>query len=188
MRDAAGAWETGHRETANLQARINQAQKAHQALLENPPQTGVLDLLKRFDAHALAPAAATATQAIASAENVLEQALDSISVGACSFSAVPDSPADTSAAESIAQQHADLTEKIGRFEDSLERLDEDIAALKAKTIRISEEAGISSDQEEREARTRRDTLWQAHRKTLTSESADSFRNCNRRVVGGLMIC
>lgn len=174
MRDAAGAWETGHRETANLQARINQAQKAHQALLENPPQTGVLDLLKRFDADALALAAATATQAIASAENVLEQALDAISVGACSFSAVPDSPADTSAAESIAQQHADLTEKIGRFEDRLERLDEDIAALKAKTIRISEEAGISSDQEEREARARRDTLWQAHRETLTSESADSF--------------
>ncbi len=61
MRDAAAAWETGQRETANLQTRINQAQKAHQALLENPPQTGVLDLLKRFEADALAPAAATAT-------------------------------------------------------------------------------------------------------------------------------
>src|SRR5690606_31348696 len=43
-----------------------------------------------------------------------------------------------------------------------------------KTTRLSEDARIASDEVEQEARARRDALWQAHRETLTSESADSF--------------
>lgn len=174
MRDAAAAWETEQREIAGLQTRITQAQKAHQSLLEDRPQMGLVDLLKRFDADALAPAIATATQAIASADTAQEQALDALSIGACTFSALPFCPADPSTAADTAQRHADLSEKLGRFDDRLERLEEDIAAVKAKTTRLSEDARIASDEVEREARARRDSLWQAHRETLTSESADSF--------------
>lgn len=174
MRDAAAAWETEQREIAGLQTRIEQARKAHQSLLEDPPQMGLVDLLKRFDADALAPAVATATQAIASAETLLEQALDALSVGACSFSAVPDSPGDPSTAADIAERLASLTEKLGRSDDRLELLDEDIAAAAAKITQLSENARIASDEEERASRARRDALWQAHRETLTLESADSF--------------
>lgn len=181
MRDAVAARETGERETADLQTRIAQAQKAHQALLEDPPQTGLLDLLKRFDADALAPAVAAATQAITSANTVLEQALDALSIGACSFGARPAPPVDPSTAEELAQRHADLAEKIGRFDDRLERLDEDIAAVKAKITRLSEDARIASDEVDQEARARRDALWQAHRETLTSESADSFEPAMKTV-------
>jgi len=174
MRDAAAAWETEQREIAGLQTRIEQARKSHQSLLEAPPQMGLVDLLKRFDADTLAPAVATATQAIASADTALEQALDALSTGACSFDALPDLPVDPSTAEQLAQRHADLAEKIERLDDKLESLDGDIAAVKAKTTRISEDARIVSDEEEQEARARRDSLWQAHRETLTSESADNF--------------
>lgn len=174
MRDAAAAWETEQREITGLQTRIEQARKAHQSLLEAPPQMGLVDLLKRFDADALAPAVATATQAIASADTALEQVLDALSIGACTFSALPVCQADPSTAADTAQRHADLAEKLGRFDDRLERLDEDIAAVKAKTTRLSEDARIASDEVEQEARARRDALWQAHRETLTSESADSF--------------
>ncbi|NPD18842.1 YhaN family protein [Alterinioella nitratireducens] len=174
MRDAAAAWETEQREIAGLQTRIEQARKAHQSLLGAPPQMGLVDLLKRFDVDALAPAVATATQAIASADTALEQALDALAIGACTFSALPACPADPSTAADTAQRHADLAEKLGRFDDRLESLDEDIAAVKAKTTRLSEDARIASDEEEQEARARRDALWQAHRETLTCESADSF--------------
>lgn len=174
MRDAAAAWETEQREIASLQTRIRQAQKAHQASQEDPPAMGLMDLLKRFDADALAPAVATARQAIASADTALEQALDALSIGTFSFSALPDSPADQSTAADLAQRHVDLAEKIGRSDDRLERLDEDIAALTAKITRLSEDARIASDEEEQDARAQRDALWQAHRETLTLESADSF--------------
>jgi len=174
MRDAAAAWETEQREIAGLQTRIEQARKAHQSLLKDRPQMGLVDLLKRFDADALAPAVATAIQAIASADTTLEQALDALSIGACTFSDLPVCPVDPSTAADIAQRHADLTEKIGRSDDRLERLDEDTAAATAKITRLSENARIASDEEEQAARARRNALWQAHRETLTSESADSF--------------
>lgn len=174
MRDAAAAWETEQREIAGLQTRIEQARRAHQSMLEAPPQMGLVDLLKRFDVDALAPAVATATQAIASADTALEQALDALAIGACTFSALPVCPVDPPTAADTAQRHAGLAEKLGRFDDRLESLDEGIAAVKAKTTRLSEDARIASDEEEHEARARRDALWQAHRETLTSESADSF--------------
>lgn len=175
MREAAAAREIGQREIAGLQTRIEQARKAHQALQKDPPaRTGLLDLLGRFEADALAPAVATATQAIASADTVLEQALDALSMGACTFSTLPASPADPSTATDLAQRHADLTLKIGRSDDRFEQLDEDIAAMKAKITRLSKDAGIASDEEAQAALARRDALWQTHRETLTSESADSF--------------
>ncbi|MEM8572614.1 MAG: AAA family ATPase [Pseudomonadota bacterium] len=181
VRDAAAARETGQRETADLQTRIAQAQKAHQALLDDPPQTGLLDLLKRFDADALAPAAAAAEQAIASADTALEQALNALSIGACSFDPQPAPLVDPSTAVELAQRHADLAEKIGRCDDRLERLDEDIAVVKAKITQLSEDASIASDEEDRKARARRDALWQAHRETLTSKSADSFEPAMKTV-------
>lgn len=181
MRDAAAAQETGQRETADLQTRITEAKKADQALLEDPPQTGLLDLLKRFDADALAPAVAAATQAIASADTAQEQALDALSTGPCSSGARPAPPVDPSTAEELAQRHADLAEKIGRFDERLERLDEDIAALKAKTTRLSQDSRIASDEEDQEARARRDALWQAHRETLTTASADGFEPAMKTV-------
>ncbi len=183
MREAAAACETEQREITGLQTRITQAENAYQALLEEPAQTGLIELLKRFDADTLATAVATATQAITSAETALEEALDALSVGTCSFTAVPDSPANPSTAADLAQRHADLKEKIGRLDDRLERLDEDIAAERAKITQVSESANIATDEEEQAARNRRDTLWQAHRETLTSESADIFAPAMKSVDG-----
>ncbi|NQY31994.1 MAG: AAA family ATPase [Coraliomargarita sp.] len=181
MREAATAWETEQREISVLQTRIVRANKAHQLLLEDPPQISLIDLFKRFDADALVPAVATATQAIASAETLLKQALDDLSVGACSFNAVPDCPVDPSTASDIAQRNNDLKEKIKRSDDRLGRLDEDIVAAIAKITQVSKDTRIASDEEEQAARIRRDTLWQAHRETLTSESADNFVSAMKTV-------
>ncbi len=174
MREAAAARKSGQGEIAGLQTRIAQAQ-AHQALLKDlPAQTGLMNLLKRFDADALAPAAATARQAIESADTALVEALEALSIGSCSFSDLPDCPADPSMAVDLAHLHADLAEKIRRADDKLEQLDEDISAMTAKVNRLSEDAKIVSDKEANDAQAQRDALWQAHRDTLTLESADSF--------------
>jgi uncharacterized protein YhaN len=174
MRDANAAWQTGQREITDLQARIKKAQKAHQTLMESQPQMGLVDLLKRFDADTMAPAIATATQAIASADTAQKQALDDLSIGAKTFSSLPACQIDPSTATDTAQCHADLEEKLRRLDGRLECLDQDIAGLNAKIDHLLEDARIASDEEEQAARTRRDALWKAHRETLTPESADSF--------------
>jgi len=181
MRNADAASQTGQREITDLQTRIKQARKAQQTLMESPPQMGFVDLLKRFNADTLAPAIATATQAIASADTVLEQSLDALSIGTNTFSALPVCQVDPSTATDTAQRHADLEEKLGRLDDRLERLDQDIAGVNAKSSHLSEDARIVSDEEEQAARTRRDALWKAHRETLTPESADSFSQALKAV-------
>ncbi|MBC6441536.1 MAG: AAA family ATPase [Rhodobacteraceae bacterium] len=181
MRTAAGNRETGQCEIAELQTRFAEAQKSRQVLLENPPtRTGVLDVMERFDADALAPEVATARQAIASANTALQEALDALSTGTCTFSALPDCPVDSPTAAEIAERYADLTGKIRRKADRLEEFEEKIAGLKAKTG-LSESAGIASDEEARAAQARRDALWQAHRDTLTPESADIFAPAMKKV-------
>jgi len=182
MREAAAARETGRSEIAGVRTRIAQARKLHQALLEDAPdRTGLVDLLKRFDADTLAPEVATATQAIASADAALREALDALGTGTCAFDALPDCPVDPSTAADLARRHADLTERIGRADEKLERLDEDIAGMTAQIARLSEDASIVGDEEARDARDRRDALWQAHRDTLTSESADRFAPAMKKV-------
>lgn len=182
MRDTSAARETGEHEIADLQTRIAQAQKTHQALLDEPPaRTGLMDMLTRFDPDALAPAVATATQAIASADAALQEVLDALSVGACTFSALPDCPADPSTATDFAERHAGLAEKIARADDRLEDLEEDIAAMSAKITRLAESAGVANDEEAQDARARRDALWQTHRDALSAESADRFAPAMKRV-------
>jgi len=182
MREAAAARETGEREIADLHKRITQAEEAHQALLEDPPsRIGLMDLLTRFDADGLAPAVATATQAIASADVALQEALDALTVNASHFIELPDCPVDPSTAADLAERHADLTDKIVRAEDRLEQLEEDIAAMAAKITGVADSAGVATDEEAQDARAQREVLWQAHRDVLSAESADRFVPAMQRV-------
>ena len=153
MREAAAARETGEREIAGLHKRITQAEGAHQALLEDPPaRIGLMDLLTRFDADGLAPAVATATQAIASADVALQEALDALTVNASHFIELSDCPVDPSMAADLAERHADLTDKLVRAEDRLEQLEEDIAAMAAKITGVADGAGVATDEEAQDAR------------------------------------
>jgi len=182
MREAAAARETGEREIAGLLKRITQAEEAHQALLEDPPaRIGLMDLLTRSDADGLAPAVAMATQAIASADVALQEALDALTVNSSHFIELPDCPVDPSTAADLAEGHADLTDKIVRAEDRLEQLEEDIAGMAAKITGVAESAGVATDEEAQDARAQRDVLWQAHRDVLSAESADRFVPAMKRV-------
>ncbi len=165
-----------------MQARIAQARQAHQALLDDPlGQTGLAEVLARLDADTLATALATARQAMASADAVLVDALDSLTVGGRTFTALPDCPVDPSTAADLAAQHAGLADKITRTRDRLEQFEDDIAAMTAKITRLSDGAGIVSDDAAQDARARRDRLWQEHRHALTAESADHFAPAMKEV-------
>lgn len=182
MREAGAAREAGAQEITALSSRMAEAEEALGALQDAPPaQTGLIDLLARFDADALAPDVAAARQAIASADVARCEALDTLTVGTCRFDTLPDCPIDPSTAADLAARHADLTEHMTRAADREAQFDEDIAAMEAKIAHLSNSLGVASDDEARAACTRRDTLWQGHRDALTAQSADLFAPAMRRV-------
>ena len=179
MRDASTAKKTEAREIGRLQTRIMDARNAHKALLDNaPPQTGLLELLSRFDADTLAPAAAAARQAVASSEESLQ---DALSVVGCAFAVLPDCQVDQSTVKDLAERHAGLMEQFARSEETLERHEEDVAVKTAKIAKLAASVGVASDEDARNARDRRDVLWQAHRDKLTAESADAFEPLMKQV-------
>ena len=182
MRDASTAKEAEAREIGRLQTRVMDARNAHKALLDNaPPQNGLLELLSRFDADTLASAAAAARQAVASSEESLQDALDALSVVGCAFAVLPDCQVDQSTAKDLAERHAGLMEKFARSEETLERHEEDVAVKTAKIAKLAASVGVASDEDARNARDRRDVLWQAHRDKLTAESADAFEPSMKQV-------
>jgi len=182
MRDAAKERDAEAREVTSLETRMLEAKKARKALKGNaPPQIGLLDLLSRFDVDSLAPAAATARQAIATSNEHLAEALWAISVGGREFTTVPDCPIDQTTAEELATQHAKLMDQILRAEETLARHREDVDVKTAQISSLTAGVGVASDEEAKDARGERDALWQAHRATLTLESTDAFEPAMQRV-------
>ena len=182
MRDAARGRDAEKREIARLELRMIKAKKSYQALEDQvPPQTGLLELLAKFDVDKLVPEVAAARQAIAASNEQLSEALDSLSVGGHEFSTVPACPIDQITAQELATEYAGLKEQILRTEDTLARHKE---AVDLKTVQITSLAarvGVASDDEAGKARVEREALWQAHRARLTIESADAFEVSMKRV-------
>jgi len=182
MREAASKNAAEAREVAGLEARVLQAKKAHDAFKEKAsPQIGLLDLLSKFDVDTLAPAVATAREAIATSEERLKEELEELSVSGRKFTTVPDCLIDQTEAEELATQHANLVKKIERVEERLARYEEDVAVQEAQIANLTATVGVARDDEAQQARDERDALWHVHRAKLTIESADAFEPSMKRV-------
>ncbi|NOC47323.1 YhaN family protein [Ruegeria sp. HKCCD7559] len=182
MRDAVTTRNSSARELGECALRVAQAEKTLREVQEAAPlQSGAHELLVRFDADRLAPAFATASQAMLSAEASARDALNALTVGDCTFSALPACPVDRSTAEDLADQHGSLTEKIARLDERLEDYEESIAIKAAQISALAEGSAVVGDAEAQEAQAQRDALWQAHCTDLTAQSAALFEPAMTRV-------
>lgn len=182
MAGAITAKEAEEREVNRLQERVTAAQEEEQSLLDNAPaQTRLIELFTRFDGDSLAPAAATARQAIASSNENLQDALDALAVGERAFNEVPVCPVDQTEANVLAEHHAGLTDKITRADETIFRHEEDVAVKTAQIGKIEGNIGVMNDEDSHHARDRRNTLWRDHRATLSAETADAFEPSMKQV-------
>lgn len=182
MREAISATDAEAREVERLKARFVEAEKANKVLNDVAPvKTGLLALLLRYDADALAPAVAAARQQIATSEESFRDALDALSVGGKSFSLIPDYQIDQTTVEDIAKQHAGLMDQITRVEETHAGHQEEVAVKAAQIVRFALSVDVANDEDAREARDGRNALWQTHRHELTPESADMFVPSMKRV-------
>lgn len=177
MSGAITAKETEEREVTRLERLFSAAQEEHQSLLDNAPaQSGLLELFTSFDVDSLAPAAATARQAIASSNESLQDALAALSVGERAFDQVPDCAVDQTEADEFAKQHAELIDKIARTDETISRYEEDVSVKTAQISKLEANVGVTNDEDAGQARDRRDNLWRDHRATLSTETADAFEH------------
>lgn len=182
MSGAVTAKEAEEREVTRLQNRFSAAQEEHQSLLGNAPaQSGLLELFTKFDVDSLIPAAATANQAMASSNESLQDALAALSVGERAFDQVPDCPVDQTEADECAKQHARLTDKITRADETISLHEEDLAVKTAQIGKLEANSGVTKDEGARHARDLRDNLWRDHRATLSAETADAFEPSMKQV-------
>ena len=182
MSGAITAKEAEEREVTRLQSRFSASQEEHQSLLGNAPaQSGLLELFTKFDVDSLNPAAATSNQAIASSNESLQDALAALSVGKRTFDQVPDCPVDQTEADECAKQHAWLTDKITRADETILLHEEDLAVKAAQIGKLEANVGVTNDEDARQARNLRDNLWRDHRATLSAETADAFEPSMKKV-------
>ena len=182
MNSAITTKEAEVREVKRLQVRVTAAQEDTRSLLGKAPAiTGLIELLTRFDVDSLAPAAATARQAMASSNENLKEALDALAVGGRAFDEVPDCPVDQTEADELAEQHSGLADKIVRANETISRHEEDVDVKTAQIAKLEASIGVTNDEDARQARDRRDALWRDHRERLSAETADVFEPSMKQV-------
>ncbi|WP_366552656.1 AAA family ATPase [Aquibaculum sediminis] len=182
MRDAASAREAEQREVAALQQQVEDARKACDALTSKAPrQTGLIELLARYEVDSLAAAVAKAHASLAGAEEQLEEALAALSTPDGAFTRVPACPMDPATAQELAEEHTRLTEEANRASDALTRYREEEKVKSSQIAELEASMGVAGEEDAEAARNLRDSLWRAHRETLTIESADAFEPAMARV-------
>ena len=123
----------------------------------------------------LAPAAATARQAITSSNESLQDALDALAVGGRTFDDIPGFLVDGTTADELAKKHTGLRDKIARSDETISHHAEDVSVKTAQIAKLEANIGVRSDEDARQAREQRDILWRDHRATLSAETADEFK-------------
>ena len=168
------------REVDNLRDSVKNDNDLLETLMANAPSlTGIRDLLDRFDADAFATSHARARAELDVAEHALADSVFTLSVGGRHFESVPDCPIDISRAEELAEEHAELAERIAHDEAALRNHRENEDAINARKASLLGSAGLTDEAEQ--ARSERDNLWRKHREALTAKTASAFEPAMKRV-------
>lgn len=170
------------REVEDLEARLRKAlADAADVKAAPPPGQGVAALLARFDAERLAPAEATARQAIRAAEEQARDSLDALALGGRTFATLPPCTMPREDSQSLADRYFELE---GAIAAQAERIAEhrEAADLRASEIaRLTAAGALIGDSEANALLKDRDARWSAHREALSPETADRFEAAMLRV-------
>ena len=190
LRETTHQVYTTEQAIAELQSDIAQQQHlARYAATENPldhhhhQHSGgkIADIFSVFAVDTLSAKYAAARQAIQDAEQQYQEALDALMVKGQAFDTVPICPLTAAEAAEFAEQYQEGTRKIAKAEEDIHTLQADIDAQSAKITQLKASGGLISDQDAETLQNQRDSLWQTHRQTLTSVTAERFADAMQQV-------
>ena len=170
------------RELAELTEKYDAAKEALEAT-ETAPKSAdapldaprVTDILARFDVDRLAPAHASALQAIHAAEARARKSLSALRMGAVTFETLPPCPGTQTQAQLWAERHNELTRAVQDAREKCAEHRETLAALTARAEALTAGGTVTSDREEEALFAAREARWAEHLSTLDAESARTFR-------------
>ncbi len=174
-RDAARVFNTEQAEVAQLTTRLAEA-KATLAATDGgtAAPSGVADILARFSVDRLAPAYAAAQAAIQGDAARQTEALEALHLRGLTFDSVPPCPLTADEAEDLASRHTQGAEKLDQARAALDALRRESDSLTAQIDLMTGAQGVLTDDAAQKAIAARDALWQAHRVSLSENSADAF--------------
>ncbi|WP_417255155.1 AAA family ATPase [Celeribacter sp.] len=135
----------------------------------------VTDILARFDVDRLAPAHASAQQAIHAAVTRARKSLSALRMGAVTFETLPPCPGTQTQAQLWAERHNELTRAVQDARAKCTEHRETLAALTARSETLTASGTVTSDREEETLFAAREARWAEHLNTLDTESARAFR-------------
>ena len=140
----------------------------------------VTDILARFDVDRLAPAHATALQAIRAAEAKARKSLSALRMGAVTFETLPPCPGTHAQAQLWADRHVELTRAVQDAREKRAEHRETLAALTARAEALTAGGTVTSDSEEESLFAAREARWAEHQSKLDEDSASAFREALHR--------
>ncbi|MBU2936511.1 MULTISPECIES: YhaN family protein [Pacificibacter] len=162
-------------EVAALTDRLNAAQGDYDVLSVKGAETpNVGEILSRFDVDLLAPALASARQALTTAAQSARAHLRGLAVGSVVFDSLPTCPSSVIKARDWAEQHADLRHQIIKTAESKAEHRAELAARAAQAKALTISGTLVSDATTDALQMERDSLWQVHEVKLTGDTAKTF--------------
>jgi uncharacterized protein YhaN len=168
------AAKTEQREVAELTERWTRAKDAYdRATAACPDGQSITDILAGFDLDRLVPALTQARHAFQNAET---QARETLRALGAQFDAIPPCPTSLIKAQTWAQTQIDLTRTIAQTETHLAQHLEDAAARQSQANAMTGTGTLIPDADAETLRVARDALWQAHRHSMSDDTARPFEN------------
>ncbi|SPH20393.1 hypothetical protein ASD8599_01128 [Ascidiaceihabitans donghaensis] len=163
------------RELTTLQTRRDQAQAAldHETA-QTPRPTGIAEVLGRYDVDHLAPAYASALQALSAAKNTAQTSLDALAIGALHFKRLPLCSISEIKAREWASEAAEISQTLRSEEAAYQKHTDDVAAYAVQIEQIMKKGGVVADGDAQAMKQRRDLAWDAHASALDADTAQAF--------------
>lgn len=183
LKTIQAAAEAERLEVADLTERFAAAHETlEKTALDGSQKPSLTEILTRFDLDRLAPGFAQARHILAAAE---AQASDTLRALGPQIKTVPPCPSGQIQAQDWAQKHSELAQSIAQTEVTLAQHLEDAAVRQAQAHAMMSTGGFISDAQAEDLQHQRNTLWQAHLREATQQTAQAFEEAMKALDGAV---
>jgi uncharacterized protein YhaN len=181
-RDVAHELAIQRKEISDVKPRLEDAElKLNQNSAIEYQKAVIGPILNRYSVDVLAPQYASAKEALRTAAATHSDALSALTYKGQTFDAVPDCAADAGEVEALADRHNGLAGRREKLADSCDDIRRENEALKQRIAHLKKASGLVDDEGVSAATIERDQLWEAHKKSLSDTTAETFEGAMQAV-------